>query len=55
LQNALIAEKAHEAAEASSGTERTAADWQEDQADFAAFKPLWQAAASACGFSFTRW
>jgi hypothetical protein len=55
LQNALIAEKAHEAAEANSGTEHTAADWQEDQADFAAFKPLWQAAASACGFSFTHW
>ncbi len=55
LQNALIAEKAHEAGEANSGTEHTAADWQEDQADFAAFKPLWQAAASACGFSFTHW
>ncbi len=55
LQNALIAEKAHEAAEANSGTERTADDWQEDQADFAAFKPLWQAAAAACGFSFTHW
>ncbi len=55
LQNAVIAEKAHEAAEANSGTEHTAADWQEDQADFAALKPLWQAAASACGFSFTHW
>jgi len=53
LQNALIAEKAHEAAEANSGTEHTAADWQEDQAGFAAFKPLWQAVMAACGFSFT--
>jgi hypothetical protein len=55
LKNALIAEKAHEAAEASSSTEHTAADWQEDQADFAAIKPLWKAAAAACGFSFTHW
>ncbi len=53
LKNALLAEKAHEATEATSGTERTAADWQEDQAEFAAIKSLWKAMASACGFSFT--
>lgn len=54
LKNALIAERAHEATEASSSTERTSADWQEDQADFANLKSLWSAATTACGFSFER-
>jgi len=52
LKNAITAERAHEMSEASSGTEGTSADWQEDQTDFAALKALWKTAAAACGFTF---
>jgi hypothetical protein len=31
-------------------SEHSAADRQEDQAEFASIKALWQAAATACGF-----
>ena len=52
LKNALTAERTHEISESSSGTERTPADWQEDQAEFASIKSLFKSAAIACGFSF---
>jgi hypothetical protein len=50
LKNALVAEKAHEKAEKGTVAEHSAADRQEDQAEFAQIKSLWQAAATACGF-----
>jgi len=52
LKNALVAEKAHEMSEKGTTAEQSAADWQEDQAEFAAIKSLWKTAAAACGFSF---
>ena len=52
LTNALVAEKAHEMSEKGTPTEHSAADKQEDQAEFAAIKSLWQQAVAACGFSF---
>ena len=52
LKNAITAERAHEISEANSGTEGTSADWQEDQSEFATIKALWQAAATACSFTF---
>jgi hypothetical protein len=52
LKNAFTAERAHEMSEASSGTEGTSADWQEDQSEFATIKALWKTAAAACGFTF---
>jgi hypothetical protein len=52
LKNAITVERAHEMSEANSGTEGTSADWQEDQSEFATIKTLWQAAATACGFTF---
>jgi len=51
LKNAFVAEKAHEMSEKGTTAEHSAADRQEDQAEFAAIKALWQTAASACGFS----
>ena len=36
--------------EEGTATEHSSADWQEDQAEFAAIKSLWQQAATACGF-----
>jgi hypothetical protein len=51
LKNAFVAEKAHEMSEKGTTAEHSAADRQEDQAEFAAIKGLWQTAASACGFS----
>ena len=51
LKNALVAEKAHEMSEKGTTTEHSSADRQEDQAEFAAIKSLWQKAATACGFS----
>jgi hypothetical protein len=51
LKNALVQEKAHEMSEKGTPTEHSAADTQEDQAEFAAIKSLWQQAAAACGFS----
>ena len=51
LKNAITAERAHEMSEANSGTERTSADWQEDQAEFATIKSLFTTAAAACGFT----
>jgi|ERR1700736_2325601 len=41
LKNAFVAEKAHELSEKGSTTEHSAADRQEDQAEFAAIKSLW--------------
>ncbi len=52
LKNALVQEKAHELSENGTTTEHSAADKQEDQAEFAAIKSLWQTAAAACGFRF---
>lgn len=51
LKNALVAEKAHEMGEKGTTAEHSAADRQEDQAEFAAINALWQTAATACGFS----
>jgi len=52
LKNALAGWKVHEMSETGTIAEHSAADWQEDQAEFAAMKSLWQTAATACGFSF---
>ena len=51
LKNALVAEKAHERSEKGTTTEHSSADWQEDQAELAAIKSVWQQAATACGYS----
>lgn len=52
LKNALIAERAHEMSEKGTVAEHSAADRQEDQAEFATIKSLWQQTIAACGFSF---
>ncbi|OLC67848.1 MAG: hypothetical protein AUH69_02695 [Actinobacteria bacterium 13_1_40CM_4_65_12] len=52
LMNALAQEKAHEMSEKGTTAEFSTADRQEDQAEFAAIKSLWQTAATACGFNF---
>jgi len=52
LKNALAQERAHEMSEKGTIAEHSAADLQEDQAEFAAIKALWKKAVAACGFSF---